>query len=195
WKIDIKSEEEKRRELESRMGDMVISGAPVSVLMDHGLPEAILESLVAADIGTVERLGSMTPEQLEAIPEIDEATVARIQAAVMSFYGAYDTEPNEAAPVEAGEIEAAIDSETAGAGGESIEREEQNLSAFENIETGVLEHDLATHEMPEIEEIDEGEALDLGRVEGLSGAPSALRKAVSEETAESPESDTMSKTE
>ncbi len=28
WKIDIKSEEEKRRELESRMGDMVISGAP-----------------------------------------------------------------------------------------------------------------------------------------------------------------------
>ncbi len=199
WKIDIKSEEEKRRELESRMGDMVISGAPVSVLMDHGLPEAILESLVAADIGTVERLGSMTPEQLEAIPEIDEATVARIQAAVMSFYGAYDTEPNEAAPVEPGEIEAAIDSETAKAGGESIERgrtpEEQNLSAFENIETGVLEHDLATHEMPEIEEIDEGEALDLGRVEGLSGAPSELRETVSEETAESPESDTMSKTE
>ncbi|MGH9656845.1 MAG: transcription termination/antitermination protein NusA, partial [Bryobacteraceae bacterium] len=199
WKIDIKSEEEKRRELESRMGDMVISGAPVSVLMDHGLPEAILESLVAADIGTVERLGSMTPEQLEAIPEIDEATVARIQAAVMSFYGAYDTEPNEAAPVEPGEIEAAIDSETAKAGGESIERgrtpEEQNLSAFENIETGILEHDLATHEVPELDEIDEGQALDLGNVEGLSGAPSTLRDPVSEETGESPESDTMNRIE
>ena len=55
WKIDIKSEEEKRRELESRMADMVISGAPVSVLIDHGLGEAIVEKLVAAGIGTVER--------------------------------------------------------------------------------------------------------------------------------------------
>src|SRR5438067_7696323 len=43
WKIDIKSEEEKRRELDLRMGDMVISGAPVSVLIDHGLAEAIVE--------------------------------------------------------------------------------------------------------------------------------------------------------
>ncbi|MBV9084766.1 MAG: transcription termination/antitermination protein NusA, partial [Acidobacteriaceae bacterium] len=39
WKIDIKSEEEKRRELEARMADMVITGAPVSVLIDHGLEE------------------------------------------------------------------------------------------------------------------------------------------------------------
>ena len=45
WKIDIKSEEEKRRELDLRMGDMVISGAPVSVLIDHGLPKAIVEKL------------------------------------------------------------------------------------------------------------------------------------------------------
>ncbi|MGH8162785.1 MAG: transcription termination factor NusA [Rhodanobacteraceae bacterium] len=194
WKIDIKSEEEKRREMESRMADMVISGAPISVLMDHGMPESILETLVGAGIGTVERLGSMTPEQLEAIPEIDEAIVSQIQAAVMSFYGAYDAGQNEAAPVEAGEIEEAVD-----AGGESLEPgrtpEEQNLSAFENIETGVLERDLATHEWPEIEETDEGEVLDLGRVEGLSGAPSTLRDLVSEEAGESGGSDTMKKTE
>ena len=37
WKIDIKSEEEKRREVETQMQDLVISGAPLSVLMDHGL--------------------------------------------------------------------------------------------------------------------------------------------------------------
>ena len=48
WKIDIKSEEEKRRELESRMGDLVISGAPVSGLMDHGMTEAVVEQLVGA---------------------------------------------------------------------------------------------------------------------------------------------------
>ncbi|MGI9073993.1 MAG: transcription termination factor NusA [Bryobacteraceae bacterium] len=112
WKIDIKSEEEKRRELDLRMGDMVISGAPVSVLIDHGLPEGIVEKLVAADIGTVERLGSMTPEELEAIPEIDEATVSQIQSAVVSFYGQYDNPEQEAAPVNAESIETAIDATT-----------------------------------------------------------------------------------
>ena len=97
WKIDIKSEEEKRRELESRMGDMVISGAPVSVLIDHGLAESIVEEMVGAGIGTVERLGSMTPEELEAIPGIDEEIVSQIQATVVAFYGQYD---EEAVPIE-----------------------------------------------------------------------------------------------
>src|SRR3954463_7063960 len=109
WKIDIKSEEEKRRELESRKADMVISGAPVSVLLDHGLEEAIIEKLIGAGIGTVERLGSMTPEQLEAIPEIDESIVEQIQTSVVSFYGQYEPEEGEEAPVSAEAIEGAID--------------------------------------------------------------------------------------
>ncbi|MBV8867410.1 MAG: transcription termination/antitermination protein NusA, partial [Acidobacteriaceae bacterium] len=87
WKIDIKSEEEKRRELETRMADMVISGAPVSILIDYGLSEGIVELLVGAGIGTVERLGSMTPEELEAIPGIDEETVGQIQSIIVAFYG------------------------------------------------------------------------------------------------------------
>ncbi len=36
WKIDIKSEEEKRQEVESAMAALVPAGAPVSVLIDHG---------------------------------------------------------------------------------------------------------------------------------------------------------------
>ena len=92
WKIDIKSEEEKRREVQIQMADMVISGAPVSVLIEHGLEEGIVEKLVGADIGTVEKLGSMTPEELEAISEIDEEVVGQIQAAVVSFYGQYEQE-------------------------------------------------------------------------------------------------------
>src|ERR1700685_464454 len=67
WRIDIKSEEEKRQEVESQMAALVVPGAPVSVLIDHGLPEAIVEKLMAASVPTVERLGSMTPEQLEEI--------------------------------------------------------------------------------------------------------------------------------
>jgi transcription termination/antitermination protein NusA len=194
WKIDIKSEEEKRRELDLRMGDMVISGAPVSVLIDHGLPEAIVEKLVAADIGTVERLGSMTPEELEAIPEIDEATVSQIQSAVVSFYGQYDNPEEEAAPVDAESIEAAIDATTNEASENGEAGEYDMPPGFENIETGVLEHDLARHEPPALEETDQAEVLDLGRVEGLSGAPSTLRDfAGTDETAETNQSGTMEK--
>ena len=70
WKIDIKSEEEKRQEVESQMAALVVSGAPVSVLIDHGLAENIVERLMEGGIGTVEKLGGMTPEELEAIPGI-----------------------------------------------------------------------------------------------------------------------------
>ena len=36
WKIDIKSEEEKRQEVESQMAALVVPGAPISVLLDYG---------------------------------------------------------------------------------------------------------------------------------------------------------------
>ncbi len=57
WRIDIKSEEEKRQEVESQMAALVVPGAPVTVLMDHGLAEAVAEKLMAAGVGTVEKLG------------------------------------------------------------------------------------------------------------------------------------------
>jgi len=53
--------------------------------------------------------------------------------------------------------------------------EEHDSPAFENIETGLLEHVLATHEPAPLDETAKGEVLDLGRVEGLSAAPSTLR--------------------
>ncbi len=196
WKIDIKSEEEKRRELESRMGDMVMSGAPVSVLMDHGMTEAVVEKLVGAGIGTVERLGSMTPEELEDIPGIDEEVVTRIQSSVVAFYGHYDNAHNqdaatEEAPADQSAIEAAIDRETI-----AVELDGEHPEPFKNIETGVLERDMAKHEQALLEETDEGEVLDLGKVEGLSAAPSSLRAFAHADLSEAVEplpSDTMIK--
>jgi len=174
WKIDIKSEEEKRRELEARMEDLVISGAPVSVLIDHGLDESIVEAVVAGGIGTVEKLGSMTPEELEAIPNIDEQVVSQIQSAVMSFYGQYDSVQAEAVPADAATLEAVLDASGTEISGVADFGDGESIPAFENIETGVLERDLATHENVALEESEEGEVLDLGRVEGLSAAPSTL---------------------
>src|SRR6202163_3520792 len=97
WKIDIKSEEEKRQEVESAMAALVPAGAPVSVLIDHGLAEGVVGKLLEAGIGTVEKLGSMTPEDLEAIPEIGPAVVEKILIAVNSYYAQFEP---PAAPVE-----------------------------------------------------------------------------------------------
>jgi N utilization substance protein A len=112
WKIDIKSEEEKRQEVESQMAQFVVPGAPISVLIDHGLPELLAEKLVEADVGTVERLGSMTPEELEAVPGLDSGSIPAIQSAVNSYYAQFEEvqqdEEDTGAPVaeEMGEAEA-----------------------------------------------------------------------------------------
>jgi N utilization substance protein A len=89
WKVDIKSEEEKRREVESAMA-LVVPGAPVSVLLDHGLAEQVVEKLIGSGVGTVEKLGSMTPEQLEEIQDIDLGMVEMIQIAVNAYYGQFE---------------------------------------------------------------------------------------------------------
>ena len=51
----------------------------------------------------MERLGSMTPEELEAIEGVDPEMVERIQLAVNSYYGQFEeaVESPEEAPAEA----------------------------------------------------------------------------------------------
>jgi transcription termination/antitermination protein NusA len=110
WKIDIKSEEEKRQEVQNAI-EQLSTGAPVSALIEHGLAEATVDALVKGDIGTVEKLGSMTPEQLEVLEGIDDEAVNRIQNAINSFYG---QEYGEAAVAEA----AGEPAQEAAAGGE-----------------------------------------------------------------------------
>jgi N utilization substance protein A len=97
WKIDIKSEEEKRQEVESQMAALVAPGAPVSVLLDYGMSDAVSEKLAQAGVGTIERLGTMTPEQLEAIPGIDPASVEFIQASVVAYYSQFEDPGTEGA--------------------------------------------------------------------------------------------------
>jgi N utilization substance protein A len=101
WKIDIKSEEEKRQEVEQQMQAM--SGGPSTPIEQvTELGEQIIQKLVVAGITTVEALADMTPEQLEEIPGIGEKTLEKISLAVRHYFGEY--EPGEERPAAGGTL-------------------------------------------------------------------------------------------
>ena len=154
WKVDIKSEEEKRQEVESQMAALVAPGAPVSILLDYGLPEHVLEKLVSGGVATVERLGGMTPEELEDIPGIDADLVERIRDAVVAYYSQYD---EAGAPVEEGAFE---QEPAADYGGEEAVQTEP--AGVENAEGGVDDNEIrhADAEVAENMEADAGAAAD-----------------------------------
>jgi transcription termination/antitermination protein NusA len=105
WKIDIKSEEEKRQEVESQMAALTVPGAPVSVLIDYGLGDQLAEKLLEAGVSTVEKLGSMTPEQLEEIPGIEPELVEKIQLAVNHYYSQFEQTESGGAPAPEAAVE------------------------------------------------------------------------------------------
>src|SRR5438552_2737378 len=95
WDIDIKSEEEKRREIEEQMTALTAPATPLTALAGVG-PKTI-EKIEAAGITSVEKLAGMTPEQLMEIPGIGEKMVDKIYQAVNRFYEAGGEAPAEAA--------------------------------------------------------------------------------------------------
>jgi N utilization substance protein A len=132
WKIDIKSEEEKRQEVQGAI-ELLSTGAPVSILIDYGLAEATVDALVRGDIGTVEKLGSMTPELLEALEGIDENDVSLIQQAINGYYGQEYAEEVPAATPDTAEPEASA----AEAQPEPAETEpESSATMSESVEAG-----------------------------------------------------------
>jgi N utilization substance protein A len=155
WKVDIKSEEEKRQEVESAMAALVVPGAPVSVLIEHGLGEKVVEKLVEAGVGTVEQLGQMTPEQLEEIQGIGPRMVEKIQQAVLAYYGQFEEQmaspsgdqavtPMEPAPEAASEAESAPETDSGSTGPpESLSPEAEMEASTEPVQ------DLGSQPAPE----------------------------------------------
>ena len=98
WKIDIKSEEEKRQEVEQQMQAMGGGpSTPIEQVVELG--DSVMEKLIAAGITTVEALADMTAEELSEIPGIGEKTVEKISVAVRHYFGQY--EEGEERPVAA----------------------------------------------------------------------------------------------
>ena len=155
WKIDIKSEEEKRQEVELQMSALV---SPPTTPLDQvpDLGEGLVEKLGAAGVTTVEALADMTPEQLEAIQGIGPKTVEKISIAVNNYFASLEaTQPAEEAAATEGEAAAEV----------TAAKTEQppDESASE------LAEDVAT-----------GQALEADAIAGVENAPPASEDAQAE---------------
>jgi N utilization substance protein A len=129
WKIDIKSEEEKRQEVEEQM--QALTGGPSTPIEQvTELAAGVLQKLVTAGITTVEALADMTPEQLEEIPGIGEKTLERISVAVRHYFGHFEEG-------EEGHVPEATEGETVDA--EHAEAEAAEAAEGVSVETAVEE--------------------------------------------------------
>jgi N utilization substance protein A len=101
WRIDIKSEEEKRREVEAQFDDLGAEPAPLSV---PGLDEDMVEKLNAAGIETVERMVSASVSELSEVLGLPEGAAEALrqgaEAATMAAGGAVGSGTTEAVPQE-----------------------------------------------------------------------------------------------
>ncbi|HLV93860.1 MAG TPA: transcription termination factor NusA [Candidatus Acidoferrales bacterium] len=135
WNIDIKSEEEKRREIEAQMAALTAPGTPLAEL--KGVGPKTIEKLEAAGITSIEKLADMTPEQLVEIPGIGEKMVEKIHQSVAAHFEALETPP---APVEEGEAAVAPDVERAETGAEAaVVPEVEGAEAAPDVEENAEE--------------------------------------------------------
>ncbi len=196
WKIDIKSEEEKRQEVEQQMtGFGGGPSTPIEAVSELG--ESITQKLVTAGITTVEALADMTPEQLEEIPGIGEKTLERISVAVRHYFGQYEegeVNPNggaEPLPSESEEAKA-VEVDELGTPEEPVEEATAPMPAEPAQENGGTETMEAENDAdPEREHpVDPEDVVPVGDTASAEGASSesAEETGNSHETNESVES-------
>jgi len=183
WKIDIKSEEEKRQEVEEQMrGMMTPAATPLESVPD--LEPGIVEKLVAAGITTVEQVADMTPEQLEEVPGIGPKTVEKISIAVNNYFSSLDAAealPNageELGQDVSAEEEARDLSATEAAATEDVEGEAPDEVEAAERDDAAGEADTERAAETDVEPSDEGGQS--GSEEGLPDVPEASSESVEE---------------
>jgi N utilization substance protein A len=150
WKIDIKSEEEKRQEVEQQM--QALTGGPSTPIEQvTELGDGIIQKLITAGVTTVEALADMTPEQLEEIPGIGEKTLEKISVAVRHYFGQFE-EGEEGNATEAVASEAEVANADAVAGDAEAEAENAAVVLEEAESVAVAETEAAEETANESEQ-------------------------------------------
>src|SRR5579864_4581530 len=155
WNVDIKSEEEKRQEIEAQMAALTAPGTPLSEL--KGVGPKTIEKIEAHGVSSIEKLADMTPEQLTAIPGIGEKMVEKIQLSVAAHFQSVEQlqaaeaaqpgelaaelqeQPGEAAQLASGETTA----EEAPSTEEQGQAVEEQVEAISETEDSAIAHEAA----------------------------------------------------
>jgi N utilization substance protein A len=97
WRIDIKSEEEKRQEVEAEMARMARMVDELRSLERFGVPEKVCQKLIDAGVQGVVHLLEMSDEQLESIEGIGPKTVEKLREAANEARGEWERRDAEEA--------------------------------------------------------------------------------------------------
>ena len=130
WGIDIKSEEEKRQEIEEQMSAMTTTATPLKEL--KGIGPKTLEKMEVQGISSIERLADMSVEQLLEIPGIGEKMVEKIRLAVTAYFEALES--GAVAPAEGAVAESPVAEEEAGAETALVEESTQPHPGADAVE-------------------------------------------------------------
>ncbi len=103
WRIDIKSEEEKKLEVQSQMDAMAATQTSLSIL--SGLGEKTVERLAKQGFSTVEEIASLEPDSLTEIPGIGAKTAEKIVAAARDYLASLPPLPEREAAEEVPPVE------------------------------------------------------------------------------------------
>ncbi len=133
WHVDIKSEEEKRREVEIQMAALTRSGTSVNALESIG--KKTLKKLIDHDIDTVEGLAQTTPAELMKIPGVGDKTVEKIRQVVADFFEQVQEETAPEPETETAEVEAGSESADETAESPTPEGEAEPTAAAAETET------------------------------------------------------------
>src|SRR5262249_51668627 len=107
WRIDIKSEEEKRQEVEAEMARMQRIVEELRSLEGHGVSDKVAQALIDAGVAGLGHLLEMTDEDLQQLDGVGPKTAEKIREAASAAKAEWDRkDAEEAARVEAERAEA-----------------------------------------------------------------------------------------
>jgi N utilization substance protein A len=97
WRIDIKSEEEKRQEVEAEMARMARLVDELRSLQGEGVSDKIVQKLIDAGVAGLAHLLEMSDEDLEGIEGIGPKTIEKVREAAVAAKVNWDAQDAEEA--------------------------------------------------------------------------------------------------
>ncbi|HEX8118718.1 MAG TPA: transcription termination factor NusA, partial [Pyrinomonadaceae bacterium] len=149
WNIDIRSEEELKREVAAQMGAMIASGESVPLERLQGMNPAMVSTLADHGVGDIEGLANATVDDIAEFLDVSidqaEALIGAAQAVVESARASAEAEAAEAEGAEAAEGgEGSADEQGAGmseeqAEGQAVEQHAASVEADPDAEAREVE--------------------------------------------------------